>query len=279
MAKYCNNCGVPVKEADRFCSNCGNPLKGSPPSSRHLRQNQPRSLTGYFVLGGILAVILFTVWLVIPSPPNENPGAVTDAVTGELPEGHPPLDGAEGDSPSTPGEMPAFVMQELARLRKAVQENPEDGESRIQLAEMYYQIGRFDEALTYLDEALKIEPENLTALVMAGNACYDSNQLERAISYYSRALAITPDDVNVRTDMGTMLLHSGNVEQAIKEFTAVLQIRSDFIPAFVNLAEAYSTKGDPAKAIETLRTALGKAHTEQEREDIRARISRLEAGS
>ncbi len=220
----------------------------------------------------ILAILIFIIWLIIPSPPKN--GQLSSAgITGELPPDHPPIDNNVASNNNTSGAMPPFVMEQLTKLRTAIESNSKEVPARIQLAEMYYQIGQFEQALKYLDEALNIEPQNLDALVMAGNACYEAQLPDRAVSYYSRALTINPNDINVRTDMGTMLLHSGKIDQAINEFNRVLAIKSDFIPAFVNLAEAYKTKGDMQKYFETLQKALDKAHTEAEKKEIRDRMN------
>lgn len=276
MTRYCSNCGARVGEADRFCRSCGHKLVDFHSGSQQLPEiTARRHYLGFFVLGLVLACLGFVTWLAIPSPPKSQD--IPSFMGGELPADHPPIEGMNnGENPSAT-QMPAFIMEALSRLRKNIEDNPNDVNSRVQLASMYYQIGRFDEALKYLDEALKVDPTNLEALVMAGNACYDTDQFERGISYYSRALIIEPDNLDVRTDMGVLFLKKGNPDQAIKEFKRVLEAKGDFIPAMINLSQAYLARGNKQLALSTLQEALAKAHTDEEREEIRNRIDAISA--
>ena len=273
--QYCLSCGAKLRDTDRFCHSCG--TRVSAQGAEAPRRTIPaRKSYGSFVFGVVvlLAIVGFIGWLVTPSPPAKTQlgGFTSDA---KLPPGHPPIDGSEVSSGTANGQMPPFVMQRLSELKRKIDENPTDIDSRLELAGMYYQIGRFEEALQYLDAALKVDPQNYDALVMAGNACFDSQQYERAISYYSRALTIKPDDVNVRTDMGTMYLHKGDTDGAIREYKRVLSIKADFIPALINLSQAYIAKEQKDLARKTLEEALRKAHTEDEKQDIKRRLDTL----
>jgi len=275
--QYCSKCGAKLRETDRFCPSCGTRVLTHPGESSR-RTIPARKSHGSFIFGVVvlLAIVGFIWWLVTPSPTAKTQPSGF-GLNEELPPGHPPIDSdsSEASQGTASGEMPPFVMQRLSELRRKIDENPDDVDSRLELAGMYYQIGRFEQALEYLDGALRVDPQNYDALVMAGNACYDSEQYERAISYYSRALAIKPDDVSVRTDMGTMYLHKGDADGAIREFKRALSVKDDFIPALTNLAEAYTVKNEKDLARKTLEEALQKAHTEDEKADIKRRIDAL----
>src|SRR5580704_9594787 len=56
-------------------------------------------------------------------------------------------------------------------------------------------------AATPLLEAVNKNPKDYESLIQLGNVFYDGRQFPNAIQYYDRALAIHPENPDVRTDM------------------------------------------------------------------------------
>ncbi len=72
--------------------------------------------------------------------------------------------------------------------------------------------------------ALNADPKNVETLVQLGNLYYDNRVYPEAIEYYTRALDVRPNDINVRTDLGTAYWYSGSPEKAVKEYEKSLAI-------------------------------------------------------
>ncbi|MBK8304729.1 MAG: tetratricopeptide repeat protein [Chloracidobacterium sp.] len=140
-----------------------------------------------------------------------------------------------------------------AAVSKA-EKSPNDADAQLKAAELYYQINRFDEAITYLKKAYELKPDDLEVLVHLGNANFDGEHYEEAEKWYVAALAKKPDDVNVRTDLGlTFVFRSPpNFDRAIQEFNRSLEKDPNHIQTLQNLTVAYNKKGDTAKARATL---------------------------
>ena len=105
--------------------------------------------------------------------PIQQTGAPQSSQSG-LPQGHPP----------------AEVLEELGKLQKRAEEHPEDKQVRIVLGNSYYDMGRFDAAVSWYQQALDLDPENL----------------------------------NVRTDLGTAQLYQGKVSEAIRTYKHCLKL-------------------------------------------------------
>ncbi len=177
------------------------------------------------------------------------PSAQLASANSNIPPGHPDISGAGGDMTGQ-GEIQTAV---LAAVSKAEQ-SPNDADAQLKVAVLYYQLNRFDEAITYLKKAYELKPNDLDVLMYLGNANFDGEHYEEAEKWYMAALAKKSDDPNVRTDLGlTFVFRSPpNYDRAIQEFNRSLEADPNHIQTLQNLTVAYNKKGDKAKARATL---------------------------
>jgi tetratricopeptide (TPR) repeat protein len=170
-------------------------------------------------------------------------GSISQNPNAAIPPGHPDINGNSG----------AMQPQVQAAIEKAKSE-PDNYEAQIKVAEMFYQIQRFEGAIEFLIQANKLKPDDYETIVNLGNSYFDASKYEEAEKWYSAALAKKPDDVNVRTDLGLTFIFrdSPNYDRAIEEFTRSLEKDPNHIQTLQNLTVAYTKKGNTAKATETL---------------------------
>jgi tetratricopeptide (TPR) repeat protein len=169
-----------------------------------------------------------------------NPGTAVPGM-GALPAGHP--------SVGTGGSVPE-VQEAIDRARS----QPDDFDSQIKAAEMYYQIQRFEGAVEFLERASKLRPDDLDTTINLANAYFDSGKYDDASKIYATALEKRPDDVNLRTDLGLTFVFrpEPDYDRAIAEFNKALEKDASHIQALQNLTVAHTKKGDSARANETL---------------------------
>jgi cytochrome c-type biogenesis protein CcmH/NrfG len=60
-----------------------------------------------------------------------------------------------------------------------------------------------------LRSILRDDPKNLKVLIQLGNLYFDTGQFDQAIENYSKALEIYPKNADVRTDLGIMYRKKG----------------------------------------------------------------------
>lgn len=93
------------------------------------------------------------------------------------------------------------------------------------------------------------DPKNLDALIQLGNLYYDHGRYSDAIQWYGKALEINPNNVNVRTDRGTSYWNLGQADPAIAEFQKSLEINPSHTQTLYNLGVVYlNGKNDPQAA-------------------------------
>ena len=175
------------------------------------------------------------------------PVAAEMKTNSNMPPGHPEI--PAGGSTTGGGMQPA-----VQAAIEAAKQSPNDFDAQLKAAEAYYQIERFDEAISYLKKANQLKPEDREVVVHLGNANFDANNYDEAEKWYTVALVKKADDVNVRTDLGLIFVfrEPPNYDRAIQEFSKSLETDPNHIQTLQNLTVAYTKKGDAAKAKATL---------------------------
>ncbi|MCO6510527.1 MAG: tetratricopeptide repeat protein [Aridibacter famidurans] len=162
--------------------------------------------------------------------------------------------GLPPDHPAVQGQADPAAMQDVQAAIDAAEKQPDDFDSQVKAAELFFRIQRYDDAIKYYSRANEIRPDDYQVIVNLGNANFDASKFLEAEKWYASALEKKADDVNVRTDMGlTFLLRDPkDVDRAIAEFVKSLEYDPKHALTLQNLVVAYTEKKDAAKATETL---------------------------
>ena len=108
-----------------------------------------------------------------------------------------------------------------------------------------------ERAAAPLLSTLSANPNDFDTLVKVANLYYDGQQFPDAIKYYERALKISPDNPDVRTDFGTALWYMGEADKAIAEFQKSLKSRPGHPETLFNLGVVrWQGKMDPKGAVQ-----------------------------
>ncbi|RPI55931.1 MAG: tetratricopeptide repeat protein [Acidobacteria bacterium] len=79
------------------------------------------------------------------------------------------------------------------------------------------------------------DPTNAVARTQLGNLYYDAGRYADAIKWYSESLAINPKNVDVSTDLGVSYYYSNEHDLAIKQLEHSLQIDPKHTKSLLNL--------------------------------------------
>jgi cytochrome c-type biogenesis protein CcmH/NrfG len=96
-------------------------------------------------------------------------------------------------------------------------------------------------------DRLQTNPKDVATLIQLGDMYYDAGQWNDAITYYTRALKETPANPDVRTDMGVAYFNSGNADQALKEFDRALKDDPKHAQTLFNVGVVKMTGKNDAK--------------------------------
>ena len=108
-----------------------------------------------------------------------------------LPSDHPPVDGQNAG-----GNPDAVRAQVTADIEKARNE-PKNFDAQVKAAELFYSIGRFDQAIEFLLKANQLKPTDYNTVVTLAIVNLDAKHYEPAEKWYRAALTMKKDDVVV----------------------------------------------------------------------------------
>jgi tetratricopeptide (TPR) repeat protein len=109
----------------------------------------------------------------IVQPPAPAPAAESD---GELPSGHPPLD----------------VAQRWRELQQRAEANPRDPAAARELADLLYDLERWEPAVLWYRRTLELEPKNTHARTDLATCYFHLNRHDEALVEYAKALELEP---------------------------------------------------------------------------------------
>ena len=146
-----------------------------------------------------------------------------------------------------PGEKPAPPLDErrVADLTAAAGRNTADAGPRIELANLYFDAERYNDAIRWYEDALQVDPRNANASTDLGIAYYYTNQVDRALAQFDTSLEIDPKHTKTLLNRGFVLAFGKqDLDGAAKAWQRVVEIAPD------------SPEGQRARqSLEALRTA------------------------
>jgi cytochrome c-type biogenesis protein CcmH/NrfG len=105
-------------------------------------------------------------------------------------------------SAQRPPAAPPLDETRVATLRSTAERSPADADTRVELANLYLDSERFDDAVRWYEAALEIDPKNVNASTDLGIAYYYMNQADRALAQFERSLAVDPRHSKTLLNMG-----------------------------------------------------------------------------
>ncbi len=123
------------------------------------------------------------------------------------------------------------------------------------LANLYRQQGRLDEAENRYKDALNADPKNVPALVNYGQLLTDGKRFDAAADRFSVALEYRPGHVNARIGLGQALQQLGDQQGAVGLFQDVLSDNPMNAAALNGLGISLKTMGFADEAVLTLQRA------------------------
>lgn len=110
---------------------------------------------------------------------------------------------ASGQSAGANSQAPPPLDESRASAMKTTaQQNPGDAVTRVQLGNMYFDAGRFQEAADWYEAALKIQPKDVNASTDLGITYYYMDQPDKALGQFDRSLGIDPAHAKTLLNIG-----------------------------------------------------------------------------
>jgi tetratricopeptide (TPR) repeat protein len=115
----------------------------------------------------------------------------------------PPSPGASGQVPGTPA--PAILDEtQVQALRNVVDRDPRNALARAQLGNLYYDAGRYSDAIKWYGESVALNPNDVSVSTDLGVSYYYNNQPDLAIRQLEHSLKIDPKHTKTLLNLGVV---------------------------------------------------------------------------
>jgi tetratricopeptide (TPR) repeat protein len=156
---------------------------------------------------------------------------------------------------TTESDDPRLALQQAVMLRR-IEKYPADFVAHFNLGAVLQAMGKFDEAIPYLNQAIVIKPANATAHNNRAVSLLMTDKVDQAIQEFRRSLALDPGYQNARFNLARALVAKGNSEDALGELLIYLKSVPDDAQAHETAGRIYASAGKLAEAMPHLRRAV-----------------------
>ena len=97
---------------------------------------------------------------------------------------------------------PVLDEAQVTALQSVAQREPKNAQPRAQLANLYFDADRYDEAIKWYEEALALAPSDVNVITDLGVCYYYTNRPDKALELFSRSLKIDPKHTKTLLNVG-----------------------------------------------------------------------------
>ncbi|MFL5753330.1 MAG: tetratricopeptide repeat protein, partial [Bacteroidia bacterium] len=154
----------------------------------------------------------------------------------------------------------AYFMGNQTRLSKETLEhclkiNPSSIDANMKLAELYFYVKKYPEAILYINNALKVD-ESLAKGYYLKGMCYKENgDTSNAVSSFQTAVEQDNKYFDAYVELGLLMAAKKNV-MAIEYYNTALRINPKSREVFYNIGKFFQDIGNTKMAVETYKKLL-----------------------
>jgi len=97
---------------------------------------------------------------------------------------------------------PPLDESKASSMKTIAEQNPNDADTRIQLGNMYFDAGRYQDAATWYEQAMKLRPKDANVSTDLGISYYYMNDPDRALAQFDKSLQIDPKHAKTLLNIG-----------------------------------------------------------------------------
>lgn len=136
----------------------------------------------------------------------------------------------------------------IREYRKALELKPNLGTIHLSMGNLYWELRRYDEALSALREGIDKDSATPLSLYQIGDILLLRGQLEQAEEYLSRALVLDPEMIEALMAMARVCSLKRDYKESLKYLKAAAERRPNDPQLHYRLSETYRNLGRPEDA-------------------------------
>jgi tetratricopeptide (TPR) repeat protein len=117
-----------------------------------------------------------------------------------------PVESAAPESATAPGTPAPAVLDQtkVQALQAIIDKDPKNAAARSQLANLYYDAGRYTDAIKWYTESLALNPKDVDVSTDLGVSYYYNNEPDRAITQLEHSLQMNPSHTKALLNLGVV---------------------------------------------------------------------------
>lgn len=138
------------------------------------------------------------------------------------------------------------IMVKTSDYTNPVDEKTESKRAEIvkNIALIYTQLGKNDEALAAYQEARADNPNDVNLVLNEANLYYQMGDKDKFKTMMGEAAEMAPDNPDLHYNIGVINMEQGDIEEARKAYRKAIEINPGYINAQLNLSTTYVNEGN-----------------------------------
>ena len=156
---------------------------------------------------------------------------------------------------------------------KALDLNPKDIESYINLSNIYNEEGRYEDSITILQKGISVDRNQFKLYNNLGDSFQKLKNFEQAIVSYKKSIDINPSAATTYYNLGICYEEVDKKNEAAKSFQQAIAINKNYYDAYYQLAEIYFSQEKFSDAKSILKIILAENPSYPKRDNIDKMLS------
>ena len=161
--------------------------------------------------------------------------------------------------PLTRDRRPTELAEDIVGFEMELAADPDQVMMHDDVASLYLQFGKVDEAVAHYRESARLRPDSPAAAYNLGTGLLQAGALDEAVAHLERALDLNPDYALAHNNLGAAFRLLDRPGDAVRHFRRSLDLRPDDGEALYNLANALMMQGGLDEAAALYRRAVAAA--------------------
>ena len=146
--------------------------------------------------------------------------------------------------------------ESISFFEKALQINSQFAPLRLNFGSALQKLRRYEDALSSFDKAITIKPDYAEAFYNRGVTLIELERIDEALDSYNKAIAIKPDYVEALNNRGVALQNLKRFHEALENFDQIISFKSNDAEAFYNRALALKELSRMEEALQAYDKAI-----------------------
>jgi tetratricopeptide (TPR) repeat protein len=153
-------------------------------------------------------------------------------------------------------EKPARQQQKLVTLTKYVQKYPQGWKKRLELADLLYQMGTWQQAVTEYRQVIERQPQLIDVRLQLGKILQLMGLEKEALEVYKQTLFLSDNEGTQNHIQGLIAVCTDESQKAIIAFNLAAALEPDKVVHWLALAQVHQARENPLAVLSALEQVL-----------------------